>query len=341
MAALHNRINKNELKQKLQDEPFKRITLSFYRYTLLDNPQQFRDELYRKLSNIQAFGRIYVAREGINAQMSVPEHSYTTFIEILNALEVTRDIPLKIAVEDNGKSFYKLTIKVREKIVADGLEHGTFDVTNVGKHLTTSEFNQYLQQPDTIVVDMRNRYESEIGHFKNAILPDVDTFKEELDKSLELLQGKQQSKILLYCTGGIRCEKASAWLRHNGFTDVNQLLGGIIDYKRQIDAENLENLFIGRNFVFDERMAECITEEIISKCHQCGKPSARQVNCANDFCHVLFIQCAQCADAYTNCCSNKCFTFMQLPASEKLQLKPDLLFKPEGKYIKSKVFGNL
>ncbi|WP_320112303.1 rhodanese-related sulfurtransferase [Draconibacterium orientale] len=309
---LYNRVNKEELKKRLAEETFQRKTISFYRYHILDNPQEFRDELFRDWFPLDCFGRIYVAREGINAQMSVPEHHWDAFVETLKKHEILRDIPIKYAIEDDGKSFYKLTIKVRPKLVADGLNDDAYDVTNVGKHLSGVEFHNYIGQEDTVVVDMRNYYESEIGHFEGAICPEADTFREELEIVTDLLEDKKDKKVLLYCTGGIRCEKASAYLKHQGFSDVNQLHGGILEYARQIKTAQLDSKFIGKNFVFDERLGESVNGEIISKCHQCGKPCDSHTNCANHGCHILFIQCPECAEKYHGCCTPEC-------ADEKLQ----------------------
>jgi UPF0176 protein len=190
--------------------------------------------------------------------------------------------------------------------VADGLNDGDFDVTNVGTHLSGVEFHRQMSEPDTVVVDMRNLYESEIGHFENAILPEADTFREELEMAVDLLKDKKDQKVLLYCTGGIRCEKASAYLKHHGFKDVNQLHGGVLEYVRQIKSEGLESKFLGKNFVFDARMAEDVNGQVLASCHQCGKPFDTHKNCANDACHLLFIQCPDCAAEYENCCSNEC-----------------------------------
>ena len=309
---LYNRVNKEELKKRLAEETFQRKTISFYRYHILDNPQEFRDELFRDWFPLDCFGRIYVAREGINAQMSVPEHHWDAFVETLKNYKILQDIPIKYAIEDDGKSFYKLTIKVRPKLVADGLNDDAYDVTNVGKHLSGVEFHNYIGQEDTVVVDMRNYYESEIGHFEGAICPEADTFREELEIVTDLLEDKKDKKVLLYCTGGIRCEKASAYLKHQGFSDVNQLHGGILEYARQIKTAQLDSKFIGKNFVFDERLGESVNGEIISKCHQCGKPCDSHTNCANHGCHILFIQCPECAEKYHGCCTSEC-------ADEKIQ----------------------
>ncbi len=327
---LYNIVDGRILKNKLLSETFKRKTISFYRYFILENPQEFRDQIYKDWAELNCFGRIYVAGEGINAQMSVPEHNFDSFLKTLGKHLIFENIPIKYAIEDNGKSFYKLIVKVRPKLVADGLNDGAFDVTNVGRHLNALEFHELVSSGEHVVVDMRNHYESEIGHFKNAICPEADTFREEIALVTEMLADKKDNKILLYCTGGIRCEKASAYLKHNGFSDVNQLHGGILEYARQIKQLNLESNFIGKNFVFDERMGESVNNEIISHCHQCGKPCDTHVNCANDSCHLLFIQCPECAEKYERCCSNNCRTIKNSTAEEKSVLKSS----------RSRQFGN-
>lgn len=317
MASLHNRVNRKELRRRLMDEPFRRVTLSFYRYVILDDPKAVRDQLYKSWSKLGVFGRIYVAREGINAQLSVPEHHFDKFREDLNTDRRFADMPFKIAVEDDGKSFFLLAIKVKKKIVADGLDDDSFDVTNVGRHLSAEEFNTALETPGAVVVDMRNHYESEVGHFSNAILPQCDTFKEELPMVLEQLKGKEDQKILMYCTGGVRCEKASAWLRHHGFKDVNQLHGGIIEYARQVKNAGLPSKYIGKNFVFDERLGERITDDVIAHCHQCDSLCDEHVNCANPYCHLLFIQCPSCAKKMDGCCSGECAEIVRLSEEER------------------------
>ena len=318
---LHNRIDKRELKKRLMEEPIKRITLSFYRYVIIDTPNEYRDELYKRWDALNVKGRIYVAREGINAQLSVPEENFETFKKDIESDKYLLNVPFKIAVEDDGKSFYKLLLKVRKKIVADGLKDDAFDVTNVGKHLSAKEFNEALEKEGTVVVDMRNHYESEVGRFENAICPDVDTFREELEWVTENLKDKKEKKMLLYCTGGIRCEKASAYFKHQGFKDVNQLHGGIIDYARQIKQEGLESKFKGKNFVFDERLGEKITPDIISVCHQCGEACDEHTNCANDDCHLLFIQCEKCKEKMKNCCTPECISITELPIEEQRKLR--------------------
>jgi len=332
--CLYNRVSAEELKKQLENETFTRKTISFYRYFYMGHPQEFRDELYREWDALNCFGRIYVAREGINAQMSVPEHQFESFLKTLAQFEFLKEVPIKYAVEDDGKSFYKLTIKVRPKLVADGLDEGAFDVTNVGTHLSGLEFHKQLEKEETVVVDMRNIYESEIGRFEGAICPEADTFREELEMVVDLLKDKKEKKVLLYCTGGIRCEKASAYLRHHGFEDVNQLLGGILEYARQIKSSGFESKFIGKNFVFDARMGESINGEVISSCHQCGAPFDNYKNCANDACHLLFLQCPDCAVQYNHCCSNECKNELA-ELKENQSLRKLTLAKTKRKYRKS------
>lgn len=299
-----------------------RVTLSFYRYVRITDPKAFRDALTIKFHELNCLGRIYVAHEGINAQMNVPKTAWKKFDAYVQSVPELAGVPYKIAAEETDTvSFYKLTVKVRSKIVADGLSDDTFDVTNTGTYLTAEEMNAYIDDPDAVVVDMRNGYESEIGHFENAVTPDVDTFREELKVVPELLRVHKNKKVALYCTGGIRCEKASAWLKHNGFTDVRHLKGGIIDYKRQVEEKKLPNRFLGKNFVFDERLGERIGTEIIATCHLCNKTKCdTHHHCKNQACHVLFIGCASCVESKRGYCSYKCMMFDVLPVRVKKML---------------------
>lgn len=319
--GLFNKLGPEELRKKLEAEDFKRRTFSFYKYVIISEPHEMRDLLFSKWNEFNCLGRVYLANEGINAQMNIPEHHWTEFVEHLYSLKEFHEVPFKIAVEDEDNSFLKLTVKVRDKIVADGLDDGFFDVTNVGKHLNAMEWNRAIESGNAIVVDIRNHYESEIGHFEGALLPDSETFRDELPEVLDMLKGKEDQKVLLYCTGGIRCEKTSAFLKHHGFEDVNQLHGGIIDYARQIKKEKLDNKFKGKNFVFDERLGEQISGEIVSNCHQCGAPCDVHVNCANKDCNLLFIQCDSCAAKFEHSCSVDCKEIAQLPQEKQKELR--------------------
>jgi len=322
---LYNTLSAEERARLIDEAGKERLTLSFYAYAKIENPKKFRDDLFIAWNALDALGRIYVATEGINAQMSVPADNFEAFRETLEVYDFMKGIRLNVAVEQDNHSFLKLTIKVRNKIVADGLNDETFDVTNKGIHLKAQEFNEMLSNPNTIVVDFRNHYESEVGHFEGAITPDVENFRESLPIINEQLQDfKEDKNLLMYCTGGIRCEKASAYFKHQGFKNVYQLEGGIIEYARQIKEEGVESKFIGKNFVFDHRLGERITDDIISQCHQCGKPCDNHTNCANDACHLLFIQCDDCKAIMENTCSSECLEIYHLPQEEQLKLRKGL-----------------
>ena len=318
---MFNKLSKKQCLDLLEKETFSRVTVSFYKYVALENLENLRDDLYDNWRRLEVLGRIYLAEEGINAQLSVPQHNWKFFVKYVCSYSFFKDIIFKTALEDDGKSFFKLTVKIRSQIVADGLSKNDYDVTNVGDHLSAKQWNEAINNGAT-VVDMRNHYESEIGRFEGAICPDVETFKEELPKVKDLLKGKEKEQILLYCTGGIRCEKASAYLKHYGFEDVAQLHGGIIDYARQLEENrDLENKFKGKNFVFDERRGERVSSDIISNCHQCGNSCDTHVNCKNENCNLLFIQCSACQEIHENCCSVKCIEVSKLSDEERLKLR--------------------
>ncbi|MBB1193041.1 rhodanese-related sulfurtransferase [Flavobacterium sp. SOK18b] len=319
---LYNTLSAEERAIMIDDAGKQRLTLSFYAYAQIQDPTQFRNDLFRAWDPLVVLGRIYVAKEGINAQLSLPADNFYAFKDTLEAYDFMKGMRLNIAVEHDDHSFLKLTIKVRDKIVADGLNDETFDVTNIGVHLKAKEFNEILDDPNTIVVDFRNHYESEIGYFKGAITPDVDTFRESLPIINEQLKDfKEDKNLVMYCTGGIRCEKASAYFKHQGFKNVFQLEGGIINYAKQIKEENLESKFIGKNFVFDHRLGERITDDIVSQCHQCGTPCDVHTNCENEGCHLLFIQCDSCKEKMYGCCSAECATIIHLPEEEQKAIR--------------------
>ncbi len=329
---LYNTLSAKERAALIEEAGQKRLTLSFYQYAKIGNPLVFRNHLFVTWNELDVLGRIYVAHEGINGQLSVPAENFKAFKEHLDSISFLKDIRLNIAVEQDNMSFLKLKVKVRHKIVADGLNDESFDVTNKGIHLKAKEFNQLLEDPNTICVDMRNHYESEIGHFKGAVTPDVDTFRDSLDIIEEDLKDHKEDKnLLMYCTGGIRCEKASAYYKHKGFKNVFQLEGGIIEYVRQVKAEDLENKFVGKNFVFDHRRGERISADVIANCHQCGEKCDTHVNCENEACHLLFIQCDACKEKMQGCCSPDCQEVYNLPYEEQKALR-------KGKHNSNKIF---
>jgi UPF0176 protein len=321
MANLHNRISRKELKGRIANDNTPRTTISFYNYIPIPDPQQFRDEMYRHYLEMGVLGRIYVAHEGINAQISVPTANLENVKEYLYALPGFEGLRLNIAVDDNGRSFFVLDVKVRKKIVADGIEDPGFDMGRKGKYVNAEQFNKLTEDPNTIIIDMRNHYEYEVGHFKNAIEVPSDTFREQLPMAVDMMKDRKDATIIMYCTGGIRCEKASAYMLHQGFSNVFHVEGGIINYSRQAEALGLENKFIGKNFVFDERLGERISNDIIARCHQCGKPADTHVNCVNEGCHLLFIQCDECAEKFDKCCSTACQEIIHLPEETQKELR--------------------
>jgi UPF0176 protein len=333
MHELRNLECRDTLKERLENDTEPRKTVSFYKYARIENPQEFRDKLFARLTEFGVLGRIYVAHEGINAQVSVPEKNFDAFKNYLDSVAFLKNLRLNIAVADDGKSFWFLKIKVKEKIVADGIEDKTFDIQNRGEYLTAEEFNEITNDPETVVVDMRNYYEYEVGHFENAIEIPSDTFSQQLPMAVEMLEDKKDAPIVMYCTGGIRCEKASAYLKHKGFKQVFHLEGGIIRYVSDAKEKGLENKFKGKNFVFDKRFAERITGDVLSNCHQCGVPCDSHTNCENLACHILFIQCETCREKFEGCCSDACREIKNLPEDVQKEMR-------RGKTDKSKPFCN-
>jgi UPF0176 protein len=330
---LYNKLSAKEREELIDAAGEDRLTISFYQYHKIGNPQIFRNHLFVAWDELDVLGRIYVAHEGINAQLSVPAKKFNAFKEHLDSISFLNGIRLNVAIEQYNKSFLKLKVKVRKKILADGLNDETFDVTNKGKHLKAKEFNEIIAREDAVLIDMRNHYEHEIGHFEGAILPDVDTFRDSLPEIVDdyIEAAKEDKHIVMYCTGGIRCEKASAYFKHLGAKNVYQLEGGIIEYVRQVKEEGVENKFIGKNFVFDDRMAERVSDDVIANCHQCGEPCDTHVNCANVHCNLLFIQCDSCREKMENCCSDDCIDIIHLPEDKQKELR-------KGKTVSNLIF---
>jgi UPF0176 protein len=303
---LVNRVERKKLMEKVRNEPFKRRIFSFYRYVRIEDPVTFRDELYKAWIALNVLGRIYVAHEGINAQMSVPEQNWDAFHKTFEKFQYLQNITINDAVESGKYAFFKLDIRNRKRIVVDGLEENIFEVSSIGTHLSPKEFHDMIGQQDVIVVDARNNYECDIGHFENAVKPKSKTFSKVLPELSEILKEQKNKKILMYCTGGIRCEKASAYMKKHGFLHVFQLKGGIINYVNEIKARGIASKFKGSNYVFDERMSEKVTDEKLASCRHCGSPHSTHVNCGHIPCHGLFIICPTCAIKYNECCSVEC-----------------------------------
>ena len=339
---LRNIVNREELKRRMEADMRPYTTLSFYRYYAIENPQAFRDQLYLRWMAFEVVGRVYIAEEGINAQIALPSVHFENFQKDLYSIDFLDGIRLNSAIEENQKAFIKLDMKVRAKIVADGIEDPNFNPSHTGTYLEAEDWNRYLGDEETVVIDMRNHYESEVGRFENADCPDADTFREELQLVIDKYEGERDKRILMYCTGGIRCEKASAWMRYNGFNEVYHLKGGIINYVNQVKEKSLENKFKGVNFVFDQRLHERVSDDVISSCHQCGSPADVHINCANTACHLLFIQCEVCAAKFDLCCSQECADVLKLPLEEQKELrkgvKAQRVFK-KGRFPKAPFQG--
>jgi UPF0176 protein len=339
-SVLKNKKPKEELLAEIQKETFKRKTLSFYRYVKIADPKAMRDMLFAKFDELGCKGRIYVAHEGINAQMNVPEPNFDAFDTFLQSIPEFKGVPYKIAVEEKGtSSFLKLTIKIKEKIVADGLDDASFDPSNTGEYATAEDVNDMIDRGVT-VIDMRNAYEAEVGHFEKAKIMNVDTFREQLATVEKEFKNDKDKEVLLYCTGGIRCEKASAWMKHQGFGNVKHIKGGIIDYAHQVKEKGLPNKFKGKNFVFDERLGERISDEIISDCHLCQKVKCDDhTHCKNQFCHMLFIGCSSCLEKGKGYCSSWCRFFDGKPMwVQKLFVQS--IRKSHGKQFRKNYFKN-
>ena len=320
-----NTKSKEELLEILRNESFRRKTVSFYKYVKIADPKAMRDFLFDKFEELNCLGRIYVAEEGINAQMNVPEHNWQAFDDFIQNIKEFKGVPYKIAVEEKGlSSFIKLIIKVKNKIVADGLDDTTFDPSNTGAYADAKEVNRMIEK-DATVIDMRNMYEAAIGHFENAKIMNVDTFREQLKKVHDMFKDKKDEEVLLYCTGGIRCEKASAWMKHNGFKNVKHIKGGIIEYAHRVKELGLQNKFKGKNFVFDERMGEKIGDEIIAVCQVCEDAKCDDyIHCKNKACHMLFICCADCQKKLKGYCGKICNICDKFPRKiNRLLVGPD------------------
>jgi len=319
--ALHNTRSAKELREEILRSTEIRKTISFYRYAQIENVKEFRDKLWVGFESLGVLGRIYVATEGINAQISLPEKNLDAFREFLESFDALKNLRLNIAVDDDGKSFWVLKIKIREKIVADGIEDPDFDVTKTGIYLDPKAYNELTSKEDTIVIDMRNHYEYEVGHFEGAIEIPSDTFREQLPMAVDMFKDHKDKHVIMYCTGGIRCEKASAYFLHKGFKNVYHIEGGIINYVNKAKEQGLPIKFKGKNFVFDGRLGERITDDIIANCHQCGEPCDTHINCANEGCHLLFIQCEKCAEKYEKCCSTTCQEIIHLPEEKQKEIR--------------------
>ncbi|KAF9996032.1 hypothetical protein BGZ65_008359, partial [Modicella reniformis] len=308
-------------------------------------------------------GRIYISTEGINAQISCPKNRVDQFKDYYSQhWSIFDKIRFNPAMSES-KAFKKLHIRVKNQLVSDGIDNTTFDLNNKPIDLTPEEWHKELislSEPP-ILIDMRNHYESAIGHFENSIRPDVTTFRENVDAMLEICKGKEEQDIYMYCTGGIRCTRSGALLKSRGFKSVKILQGGVTAYGRYIqdqrrrvlgsgpdggsssigddgsssssssssrkgaatlvsgegEDEPVKSIYKGKNFTFDKRLGEPITEDVLAKCHTCGTPCDTYCNCTNMACNLLMISCPTCKEKHGGTCGSSSCVDMVKELNEK------------------------
>jgi len=275
------------------------ITL-FYKFTDIDNPAELSSTLREFCGSQGLLGKILVAQEGINGSLSGSEEQIEAFKKYLTGIPSFSDIAFK---DETGTfhPFKKLIIRIKNEIIR--MER-KLDMSKRGKYISPEELlEMYSTGEDFIILDTRNNYESDVGRFKNAITPDIDSFR-EFPKALEILEDRKDKKIITYCTGGIRCEKATSYMVSRGFTDVYQLKDGIINFCQQ----HPNTVWEGKCFVFDQRLISDIEpeSETISVCVNCGSNCDRYCNCKNPTCDGLIILCVSCSEELSGCCSVKC-----------------------------------
>ncbi len=281
--------------------------LLYYKYIEIEDPQAFRDQHFEFCSSLGLRGRILVATEGINGTVSGTVEQTEKYMEYMRNDARFSDMVFKIEKSEEH-AFKKLKIKIKPEIVNLSLEEDLNPNQITGKHLSPKEFLETLQQDDVIILDARNTYEYDLGHFRGAIRPDIETFRELPKWVEENLSEHKDKKILTYCTGGIRCEKFSGFLVNEGFKDVSQLEGGIITYG--YDPEVKGALWDGKCYVFDERISVPVNrtgeETVVGKCHHCGKPEERYVKCGNPECNKHLLLCEACEHEHYRSCSQDC-----------------------------------
>lgn len=288
--------------------------LLYYKYTTIEDYEAIAAEHLEFCKALGLKGRILIAKEGINGTVSGTVEQTNAYIKHMHANPLFADMVFKID-EAPKHAFRKMKVKARKEIVNWSMEEQDDVDPNqmTGKYLSPKEWHELIQQEDVIIIDGRNDYEYDIGHFKGAIRPGVETTREFPQWIRENLSEFKDKKVLTYCTGGIRCEKLSGFLVKEGFQDVSQLHGGIVTYGK--DPEVRGEGWEGKCYVFDERIAVPINQvedKVIANCYHCGKPHDRYVNCANPFCHKQHVCCEECEPLHKRSCSTEC---MEHPAN--------------------------
>ncbi len=276
--------------------------LLYYCYAEISDPAEFRLKHHEFCLDLDLRGRVIVAAEGINGTVSGTKESCAAYMEELKADSRFSNIEFKIENSDSH-AFQKLNVRLKNEIVHSGLEHINPN-QRTGKYVEPAEFKALTNDPEVVILDVRSNYEHELGRFKNAITLDINHFREFPDKIKEI-ENLKDKKVVTYCTGGVKCEKASAFLLENGFHDVYQLHGGIIKYGMEAGGEDFE----GKCYVFDNRVAidvNKVNPKVISKCYICETNSDRMVNCANPECNIHVPICESCGEKYEGACSSEC-----------------------------------
>lgn len=286
--------------------------LLYYKFVPIKNHVAFAEEHLRFCKRLGVLGRIIVAPEGINGTISGTHEQTERYMEALRKDERFADIWFKIDEAENHV-FQKMFVRAKDELVTFRVENPTDPNDLTGEYLSPKEFHELLQREDVVVLDGRSDYEYDLGHFKNAIRPEVKSFREFPEWIRNNMAQYKDKKVLTYCTGGIRCEKLTGFMIQEGFHDVAQLHGGIVSYGK--DPEVQGKAWVGKCYVFDERIAVPINQAeeytVVSTCLHCGTLSDRYVNCANLDCHKQHFCCEQCEPVYRRSCSPEC---MEAPA---------------------------
>ncbi|MBC1573047.1 oxygen-dependent tRNA uridine(34) hydroxylase TrhO [Listeria booriae] len=280
--------------------------LLYYKYTTIDNPEQFATEHLAMCKEIGLKGRILVAEEGINGTVSGTVEETEKYIEAMHADPRFADMVFKIDAADKH-AFQKMHVRPRTEIVSLSLENDVNPLEVTGNYMEPEEFREALKDENTVILDARNDYEFDLGHFRGAIRPDITAFRDLPDWVEENRDMFEDKKIVTYCTGGIRCEKFSGWLKTAGFDDVSQLHGGIATYGKDETVKG--DLWDGMMYVFDERIAVPINRvdhTIVGKDYFDGTPCERYINCANPYCNKQILASEDNEEKYLRSCSHEC-----------------------------------
>lgn len=280
--------------------------LLYYKFVPIDHPEAFAKEHLELCNRLQLKGRVLVAPEGINGTVSGLEENTNEYMRIMHDHPLFHDMVFKID-QHHQHVFKKMHVRPKKELVTFRVDQELDPNKKTGKYLSPKEFYQLLQREDVIVLDGRNDYEYDLGHFRGAIRPDVKAFREFPEWIRKNLSEYKDRKIITYCTGGIRCEKLTAYMLEEGFQDVSQLEGGIVTYGK--DPEVKGKLFDGKCYVFDQRISVPINQHehvIVGKCHHCQQPTERYINCNYDLCHKQHLCCDHCLERYQGYCSETC-----------------------------------